>query len=69
MYIFGVNTVGMGEGVLKFTKTKIFRIIKRLKRVNSLKMSDSPEIRTIEGYFNMNEFERMKPERKEKLED
>ena len=67
MYIFGVNTVGMGVGVLKFTK--IFRIIKRLKRVNFLKMSDSPEIRTIEGYFNMNEFERMKPERKEKLED
>ena len=55
MYIFGVNTVGMGVGVLKFTK--IFRIIKRLKRVNFLKMSDSPEIRTIEGYFNMNEFE------------
>ena len=67
MYIFGVNTVGMGVGVLKFSK--IFRIIKRLKRVNFLKMSDSPEIRTIEGYFNMNEFERMKPERKEKLED
>ena len=56
MYIFGVNTVGMGVGVLQFTK--IFRIIKRLKRVNFLKMSDSPEIRTIEGYFNMNEFER-----------
>jgi hypothetical protein len=67
MYIFGVNTVGMGVGVLKFSK--IFRIIKRLKRVNFLKMSDSPEIRTIEGYFNMNEFERMKPERKEKLEE